>query len=48
MDNYNELSLAQMHKFLADLCIQINELKKAQSSLSEAKSILERMKEENS
>ena len=40
MDNYNEMSLAQMHKFLADLCIQINELKKAQSALEEAKNIL--------
>lgn len=29
MDDHNELALCQMHKFVADLCIQIGELKKA-------------------
>ena len=46
IDNHNELLLSQMHKFIADLCIQVNELKKARLSLEEAKSIIERLSRE--
>ena len=35
-----------MHKFVADLCIQVNELKKAKSNLSEAEHLLYNLDQE--
>lgn len=40
MENPNQLALSQIYKFVADLCIQINEHKKAEQALKEAEHIL--------
>ncbi len=40
LENPNELILSQIYKFIGDLYIQMNELKKAQNALREAEHLL--------
>jgi len=42
------LALSQMHKFIADLCLQIDDLKKAKVNLSEAEHLLYNLYHEDS
>ena len=45
MTNPNPFSLCQMYKFMGDLCVQINELKKGEKHLKDAENILINLKD---
>jgi chaperonin cofactor prefoldin len=44
MENPDDLVLSQIYKFIGDLYVQMNELKKAEKSLKDSENLLKNMK----
>jgi chaperonin cofactor prefoldin len=47
MERPDELILSQIYKFIGDLYVQMNELKKAEKSLKDSENLLKNIKFEN-